>query len=76
MMGGLGAHEYMAPCDAGENEVALADGYAANVEVASAEPRPVDGLPEALPAPGAGRDARARRRSSRSRACSACRRAR
>jgi prolyl-tRNA synthetase len=39
MMGGLGAHEYMAPCAAGENEVALADGgYAANVEVASAEP--------------------------------------
>ncbi len=41
MMGGLGAHEYMAPCAAGENEVALAPGYAANVEVASAEPQPV-----------------------------------
>jgi prolyl-tRNA synthetase len=54
MMGGLGAHEYMAPCAAGENEVALSDaGYAANVEVASAEPRPVDGLPEALPEPEA-----------------------
>ena len=52
MMGGLGAHEYMAPCDAGENEVALSDaGYAANVEVASAEPRPVEGLPEALARP-------------------------
>src|SRR5215213_8820691 len=52
MMGGLGAHEYMAPCPAGENEVALSDaGYAANVEVASAAPRPVDGLPEALDAP-------------------------
>ena len=52
MMGGLGAHEYMAPCPAGENEVALSGaGYAANVEVASAEARPVDGLPEALPAP-------------------------
>ena len=51
MMGGLGAHEYMAPCEAGENEVALADGYAANVEIASAEPQPVDGLPEALDAP-------------------------
>ena len=38
MMGGSGAHEYMAPCAAGENEVALAPGYAANVEVASAEP--------------------------------------
>ena len=35
MMGGSGAHEYMAPCAAGENEVALAPGYAANVEVAS-----------------------------------------
>ncbi len=50
MMGGLGAHEYMAPCPAGENEVALAPGYAANVEVASAEPQPV-ALPEALAAP-------------------------
>ena len=38
VMGGSGAHEYMAPCRAGENEVALAPGYAANVEVASAEP--------------------------------------
>ncbi len=50
MMGGSGAHEYMAPCAAGENEVALAPGYAANVEVASAEPRPVE-LPPPLPAP-------------------------
>ena len=32
MMGGTGAHEYMAPCAAGENDVALADGYAANVD--------------------------------------------
>jgi len=39
VMGGSGAHEYMAPCLAGENEVALAPGYAANVEVASAKPR-------------------------------------
>jgi prolyl-tRNA synthetase len=46
MMGGSGAHEYMAPCAAGENEVALAPGYAANVEIASAEARPVE-----LPAP-------------------------
>ena len=46
MMGGTGAHEYMAPCAAGENEVALAPGYAANVEIASAEPAPVD-LPPA-----------------------------
>src|ERR687887_2300753 len=51
MMGGLGAHEYMAPCDAGENEVALAPGYAANVEVASAEPQPLNGLPPAREAP-------------------------
>jgi prolyl-tRNA synthetase len=50
MMGGSGAHEYLAPCAAGENEVALAPGYAANVEVASAEPQPVD-LPPALDAP-------------------------
>ncbi len=50
MMGGLGAHEYMAPCPAGENEVALAEGYAANVEIASAQPQPVE-LPAPLDAP-------------------------
>jgi len=50
MMGGLGAHEYMAPCPAGENEVAIAPGYAANVEVASADPQPLM-LPPAAPAP-------------------------
>jgi prolyl-tRNA synthetase len=50
MMGGTGAHEYMAPCPAGENDVALAAGYAANVEVASATPKPVE-LPAALDAP-------------------------
>ncbi len=50
MMGGSGAHEYMAPCDAGENEVALAPGYAANVEVASAVAQPVE-LPPALDQP-------------------------
>jgi prolyl-tRNA synthetase len=38
MMGGVGAHEYMAPCPAGEDQVALADGYAANVEVALKDP--------------------------------------
>jgi prolyl-tRNA synthetase len=60
MMGGLGAHEYMAPCPAGENEVALAaDGYAANVEVARATSQPVEGIPEprdapqSIPTPGA-----------------------
>jgi prolyl-tRNA synthetase len=37
----------MAPCAAGENEVALAPGYAANVEVASAEAQPVE-LPARL----------------------------
>ncbi|HSZ69431.1 MAG TPA: proline--tRNA ligase [Solirubrobacteraceae bacterium] len=54
MMGGTGAHEYMAPCPAGENEVALAGSgasqYAANVEVASAAPQPVE-LPPAPVAP-------------------------
>jgi prolyl-tRNA synthetase len=45
MMGGSGAHEYMAPCPAGENEVALAPGYAANVEVASAQAQPVSSPP-------------------------------
>jgi prolyl-tRNA synthetase len=50
MMGGSGADEYMAPCAAGENEVALAPGYAANVEVASATAQPVE-LPPPLPAP-------------------------
>jgi prolyl-tRNA synthetase len=50
MMGGLGAHEYMAPCPAGENDVALAPGYAANVEVARADPQPVE-LPASLPEP-------------------------
>jgi len=50
MMGGSGAHEYMAPCPAGENEVALAPGYAANVEVAAATAQPVE-LPPPLDAP-------------------------
>jgi prolyl-tRNA synthetase len=38
MMGGLGAHEYMAPCAAGEDEIVLGEAYAANVEVARASP--------------------------------------
>ncbi|HEY1688206.1 MAG TPA: proline--tRNA ligase [Solirubrobacteraceae bacterium] len=50
MMGGLGAHEYMAPCPAGENEVVLAGSYAANIEVASATPQQVQ-LTEPLPQP-------------------------
>ena len=45
MMGGSGAHEYMAPCPAGEDDVVLAGGYAANLEIASAEAQDV-----ALPA--------------------------
>jgi prolyl-tRNA synthetase len=45
MMGGTGAHEYMAPCSAGENDVALGpDGWAANVEIASADARPAQPL--------------------------------
>ena len=63
-MGGSGAHEYMAPCAAGENEVALAPGYAANVEVASAQPQPVElppGLDEPRAVPTPGPDARSRR---------------
>ena len=50
MMGGSGAHEYMAPCPAGENDVALAPGYAANVEVASADAQRV-AMPAGLAAP-------------------------
>jgi prolyl-tRNA synthetase len=51
MMGGIGAHEYMAPCPAGENEVALSDaGYAANVEIASGEPN-APSFPTGLDAP-------------------------
>ena len=50
MMGGSGADEFMAPCPAGEDEVALAPGYAANVEIASAESQPVE-LPPPLDAP-------------------------
>ena len=50
MMGGHGADEYMAPCAAGENDVALAGSYAANVEVAIADAQPVS-LPPAPAAP-------------------------
>jgi len=50
MMGGVGAHEYMAPCPAGEDDVVLAPGYAANIEIASADPQPVP-LPAPLPTP-------------------------
>lgn len=50
MMGGLGAHEYMAPCEAGEDTVVLAPGYASNLEVASAIPLDFE-RPEGLPQP-------------------------
>jgi prolyl-tRNA synthetase len=58
MMGGHGADEYMAPCAAGENDVALAPGYAANIEVASADAQPVSlpapqDAPELVQTPGA-----------------------
>ncbi|HWE08046.1 MAG TPA: proline--tRNA ligase [Solirubrobacteraceae bacterium] len=58
MMGGHGADEYMAPCAAGENDVAIAAGYAANVEVASADPQPVSlpaagDSPQVMETPGA-----------------------
>jgi len=57
MMGGSGADEYMAPCPAGENEVALAPGYAANVEVAAAQAHSVElpprlAVPERVETPG------------------------
>ncbi len=40
MMGGAGAHEFMAPSEAGEDEMALCEscGYAANVELAQSVP--------------------------------------
>ncbi|MBI2204133.1 MAG: proline--tRNA ligase [Candidatus Rokubacteria bacterium] len=42
MMGGFGAHEFMAPSAAGEDEIAMCDGcgYAANVELARGVPAP------------------------------------
>jgi prolyl-tRNA synthetase len=53
MMGGSGAHEYMAPCAAGEDAVALAPGFAANVEVTdvrAGDPGPNGGTIEVEPA--------------------------
>src|SRR5262249_27056295 len=51
MMGGLGSHEFQAPCAAGEDEIALcpACGYAANVEIAR-------GVPAAPAFPAGGRE--------------------
>jgi len=52
MMGGLGAHEFMAPSSAGEDEVALCSAcdYAANVELARSRPRAPE-FPDRLDAP-------------------------
>ncbi|MDX6728598.1 MAG: prolyl-tRNA synthetase, partial [Baekduia sp.] len=45
MMGGTAAHEYMAPCPAGEDDVVLGPGgYSANLEIASADPQAVPPL--------------------------------
>jgi prolyl-tRNA synthetase len=58
MMGGLGAHEFQAPCAAGEDEIALCGGcgYAANVEIARgvpAAPTFPDGPRDEVATPGA-----------------------
>jgi prolyl-tRNA synthetase len=58
MMGGLGAHEFLAPCAAGEDEIALCAGcgYAANVEIARGVPAPPAfpaGPREEVPTPNA-----------------------
>jgi len=53
MMGGSAAHEYMAPCAAGEDAVALAPGFAANVEATElrdGDPGPEGGTIEVEPA--------------------------
>jgi prolyl-tRNA synthetase len=52
MMGGTGAHEFMAPSPAGEDTVALCStcDYASNVEMARGIPRPPE-FPPALNAP-------------------------
>jgi prolyl-tRNA synthetase len=57
MMGGAGAHEFMAPSAVGENVVARSDAYAANLEIATSVARePVfgddPGGPEPFDTPG------------------------
>jgi prolyl-tRNA synthetase len=59
MMGGTAAHEYMAPCAAGEDDVVLGPGgYSANLEIATADPQPVaplrDDVSGELHTPGQG----------------------
>jgi prolyl-tRNA synthetase len=51
MMGGAGAHEFMAPSAAGEDQVALCAGcgYAANVELAGSRPAPQPEGGDAVP---------------------------
>ena len=62
----------MAPCPAGENDVALAPGYAANVEIASADAAAgraarAAPAPEQVHTPGADDDRGGRRRARRAR---------
>ncbi len=59
MMGGRTAHEYMAPSEAGEDDVVVCRGcgYAANIELAVARPQPLEALP--VGAPGAAGEAAA-----------------
>jgi prolyl-tRNA synthetase len=57
MMGGAGAHEFMAPSAVGENVVARSDAYAANLEIATSVARepefgPDPGAPEEFDTPG------------------------
>ena len=51
MMGGLGAHEYMAPCEAGENEVALAEGTPPTWRSPAASPSRSTACPRRSPHP-------------------------
>ena len=57
MMGGAGAHEFMAPSAVGENVVARSDAYAANLEIAASVAREPEfgddpGAPERFDTPG------------------------
>jgi len=57
MMGGAGAHEFMAPSAVGENVVARSDAYAANLEIATSVARepefgPQPESPEPFDTPG------------------------